>query len=243
MNKPDYISKPDWDILITKYSENKLKKHLKRNYPYQYLIGNVEFYNSKIIVNKNVLIPRWETEDLVDKIVKKIKKSKFKPKTGLDLCTGSGCIAISLSKELEVPFIAVDTCKKALKVAKENVAINKANVSLIKSDVLKGKLIGTFDIIVSNPPYVGYNEPVDKETEYQPKKALYAKNNGLYFYEVLLEKIKDNLSNKYLIAMEINSALKDKILEIAKNNYPDSIITIEKDLYSKDRFLFITNIE
>ena len=96
MNKPDFISYPDWQMLKNKYPEKKLAKFLLKNYPYQYLLGNVDFYGYSIIVNKNVLIPRWETEDLVERTIKIIKKENLNVKNAIDLCTGSGCIAVAL---------------------------------------------------------------------------------------------------------------------------------------------------
>ena len=243
MNKPDYISKPDWDILVNKYSEKKLNKCLKNNYPYQYLIGNVEFYNSTIKVNKHVLIPRWETEELVNRVVTKLNKSHYTPQKGLDICTGSGCIAISLSKAFKISFNAIDNSSKALKVAKDNIKLNNVSVNIYKLDVLKKDIKGIYDLIVSNPPYVSVNEEVGLETKYEPQKAIFADNDGLVFYEVLLKKIKNNLNNKYFIAMEIGPSLKDRINKIAKDYYPDAKIYFEKDLNDRYRYLFINNIE
>ena len=243
MNKPDYISTPDWNILNNKYSEKNLKKYIDKDYPYQYLIGNVDFYNSNIIVNKNVLIPRWETEELVNRIVLKLKDYNYKPTKGLDICTGSGCIATCLAKELNIPFDAIDISSKALKVAKTNIVNNKVNVSLLKKDVLKSNLDGKYDLIVCNPPYVSYDEEVGKETKYEPQNALFANNKGLEFYEVLLKSLSNNLLDKYFIAFEIGASQKKDILELSNKYFKDSNIFIEKDLNNKDRYLFITNIE
>lgn len=240
MNKPDYISKPDWDLLLKKYSIKKINKYLKKNYPYQYLLKDVFFYNSLIKVNKNVLIPRWETEQLVDKIVKRLN---FKINKGLDLCTGSGCIAISLSKELSVYFDAIDISKKALKVAKKNIKMNNATVNLIRKDLLKDNVEGKYDLIVCNPPYISYNEEVGIETKYEPQNALFADHNGLIFYETILKNIRNNLNSKYLIAMEIGASQKKDVINIAKQYFKKANIVIEKDNNNRDRFLFITNCE
>ncbi len=243
MNKPDYISKPDWDILNNKYSEKTLIKYLNNDYPYQYLIGNVEFYNSTIIVNGDVLIPRWETEELVNRVVIKLNEANYKPHKGLDICTGSGCIAISLSKAFNIEFDAIDNSKKALAVAKKNSLTNNANINVIRADVLTDDIKGTYDVIISNPPYVSFDEEVGKETKYEPQSAIFADHKGLLFYEVLLKKIKEHTDNKYFIAMEIGPSLKDDIRKIAEDNYKDSKIYFEKDLNDRDRYLFITNIE
>ena len=243
MNKPDYISAPDWDILLSKYEENQIKEYLDKNYPYQYLIGDVEFYNSTIKVNENVLIPRWETEELVNRVVNKLAKYNYKPTKGLDICTGSGCIAISLSKKYDIIFDAIDISKKALDQAMENVKLNKVKVNFINSNVLNDKISGTYDLIISNPPYVSYDEEVGLETKFEPQNAIFADHKGLAFYEEILKKIRYNLSNKFMIAMEINSNLKDEIENIAKSYFLDATINLEKDLNDRYRYLFITNIE
>ena len=241
MNKPDYISTPDWNILINKYSEKELKQYIDKDYPYQYLIGDVQFYNSKIIVNKNVLIPRWETEELVNRVIKKL--ANFNPKKGLDICTGSGCIAISLSNALNIPFNAIDISRKAWKVAKKNVVFNHANVKLIQKDILKKTINDKYDLIICNPPYVSYEEEVGKETKYEPQNALFADNRGLLFYQVLLKQLNNNVLEKYFIAFEIGASQKKDVINIAKRYFSNSKITVEKDLNNKDRYLFITNIE
>ena len=243
MNKPDFISVADWNLLTSNFSEKKIDKCLKRNYPYQYLIGNVDFYNSNIIVNKNVLIPRWETEDLVNRVVTKLIFLDYKPKKGLDICTGSGCIAISLAKQLKISFDAIDVSKKALNVAKKNIKRNSVNISLYKLNVLKHDIKGKYDLVISNPPYVSYNEPVGEETKYEPNIALYAENDGLMFYERILSNIKSNLLDKYFLAFEIGASQKSKLEKIVKKYFPNEAINFEKDFNDKYRYLFITNIE
>ena len=243
MNKPDYISAPDWKILIEKYSEKKLEKYLQKNYPYQYLIGNVDFFNSNILINNNVLIPRWETEELVNRIVHKLSQKKYTPHKGLDLCTGSGCIAISLSKSLNVGFDAIDISRKALKIAKKNVQNNKVNVMLIKSDVLKNIPNGKYDLIVCNPPYVKIDEPVGLETRFEPQKAIFANKNGLEFYECILKYLKQIVNKYYFIAFEFGANQKESLFELAIRYFNRKEIHFEKDLNKKDRYLFISNIE
>ena len=243
MNKPDYISNPDWEILKEKYSETKLAKYFAKNYPYQYLIGNVEFYGYPIIVNKHVLIPRWETEDLVDRVIKEIKKAQLKIKKAIDICTGSGCIAIALAKELNIPLIAVDKSSKALKVAKKNAKLNNITIEFKKMDVLKEGFKEKYNLIICNPPYVSYNEEVGKETKYEPQMALFAENDGLEFYEHLLKILPNHVEDKYLIAFEIGVNQKPQLNQLAKKYFPQAAITFEKDLNNRERFLFIKMFE
>ncbi|MBQ4584257.1 MAG: peptide chain release factor N(5)-glutamine methyltransferase [Bacilli bacterium] len=243
MNKPEHISYPDWEILKEKYSEKKLAKFLAQNYPYQYLIGNVEFYGYPIIVNKNVLIPRWETEDLVDRVVKEIKKSHLKINKAIDICTGSGCIAITLAKELNIPLTAVDKSNKALKVAKKNAKLNNTAIEFKKMDVLKEDFKDKYNLIVCNPPYVSYDEEVGKETKYEPQMALFAKKSGLEFYEHLLKMLPNYVEDKYLIAFEIGMNQKPELQKLAKKYFSKAKITFEKDLNNRERFLFIKMFE
>ena len=241
MNRPDYISKPDWDILTKKYSLKKIQKYLNKSYPYQYLIGDVDFFNSNILVNKNVLIPRWETEQLVELVIKKVKNKEINK--AVDICTGSGCIAISIAKELKISFDAIDISKKALKVANKNIKKNKVDVQTKRLDILKNKLSGKYSLVVCNPPYVSFDEEVGKETKYEPQEALYADNNGLEFYDAILKNIKQHLEKDYLMAFEIGCNQKDELSKIAKKNFSKSKISFEKDYSDKYRFMFIENSE
>lgn len=243
MNKPEHISYPDWEILKNKYSTKKLAKYLAKNYPYQYLIGNVEFYGYPIIVNKNVLIPRWETEDLVDRVIKEIKKAHLKINKALDICTGSGCIAVALAKELSISISAVDKSPKALKLAKKNAKLNNTTITFKKMDVLKEDFKDKYNLIVCNPPYVSFDEEVGKETKYEPQMALFAKNDGLEFYEHLLKILPNHVEDKYLIAFEIGMKQKPELQKLVKKSFPKAQITFEKDLNNRERFLFIKMFE
>ena len=173
-------------------------KLLKKNYPIQYLIGYVDFYNYKIKVNENVLIPRFETELLIDKSIKYLKKKVIKK--AIDICTGSGCIAITLNKELNISFDACDISNPALTLAKENAKENNANIKFFKIDVLNDHIKEKYDLIVSNPPYVKKDEYTSLETKYEPQIALFANNNGLEFYEAIIKEAK-NILNKTVLAL------------------------------------------
>ena len=225
---------------LKKYYKGDLKEAeelLKKNYPIQYLIGFVEFYNCQIEVNKNVLIPRYETEYLVEKSINLLKTKNVKK--GIDLCTGSGAIAIALAKNLKINMDACDISIKALEVAKKNALKNKVDINLFKKDILKDKIDGKYDFIISNPPYIKEWEYTSAETKYEPSIALYAKDNGLEFYKKILSFSKEILNPNGIIIFEIGDTLNEEIKKIALDIYPKAIITTEKDYNNFNRFMFI----
>lgn len=212
---------------------------LNKGIPVQYIIGNVEFYNCIINVDKRVLIPRFETELLVDKLLKYIKKYFNQKIDILDMCTGSGCIAIALEKELSCNIDAVDISIDALEVAKSNVILNNSNVNLINSDLFTN-VFKKYDVIVSNPPYISYDEDIPSLVkDNEPSISLYAKDNGLYFYNKILTNIKSYLKDKYIIAFEIGYNQANDIKKIIEDNLSDVYVSIEKDYSLRDRFIFI----
>lgn len=219
--------------------ENNIKK-LKDNYPIQYLIGYVNFYGYNIIVNENVLIPRFETEYLVEDTIKLIKEYIKNPKI-IDIGTGSGCIAITLSKELNISVDAIDISYNALEVAKNNAKKNNANINFINKDIRSFKTDKKYNVIISNPPYIAKEEYVDKETKYEPQVALFADDNGLEYYKIILSKSKELLDDKNLIAFEIGSNHSNILNSIIKEYYPNSIVIFKKDLNNLDRYCFIIN--
>lgn len=235
------ISKVDLELLEKKYQGESLDialNKVKEGYPVQYLIGNVNFCGNIINVNENVLIPRYETEFLVELVLKSIPEN-FKGNI-LDIGTGSGCISISIAKKLKnAKVVGIDISKKALEVATSNKEINSSNnVEFKNIDLFNMHNFNNFEIIISNPPYVSYNEEVGKETKFEPQNAIFAENNGLLFYEEII--IKASLSNniKHIFfeigmnqAKDIN-AIKDKYL-------PNYKIEIHKDLAGKDRYIHI----
>lgn len=231
----------DIELLKEQYPINYQKqiKKVKNGYPIQYLLGNVDFLNVKIRVNKNVLIPRFETEFLVEKVLKKIAKIKNESLKMLDICTGSGCIAISLAKNTNFKCRALDISTLALKLAKENSKSNNVTVHYQKLDILNEPLKENYDIIISNPPYIAFDETVDESVKYEPSLALYASDNGLIFYKKILEKIKNKPK---LIAFEIGETHSNQITKLARQKFPTAVITTEKDLNSKDRYVFIEHI-
>lgn len=213
---------------------------LKEGKPVQYIVGNVDFYDVNLMVNENVLIPRFETETLVEKTINYAKKLK-EPLDILDIGTGSGAIAVTLAKHIPSNVLATDISEKALKVAKENAKRNNVKIKFKQSDILKN-VKGKFDIIISNPPYISKDEIIDSLVKNnEPHIALYADNNGLYFYEEILKNIKPHLKEKFLIAFEIGMTQSKAITELAQTYLPNSHIITEKDLTGKDRYIFIFN--
>lgn len=237
---PKFITKQDYELLKQKYPKKieKVLKKIKNNYPVQYLIGNVEFFDCIIKVNKNVLIPRFETELLIEKSIKKIQEMKINNPKIIDLGCGSGCIAIALKKHMDCEMTAVDKSTKALKVARENAKLNNLSIAFLKKDMTKLDHL-FYDIIISNPPYVGKKEPVEKETKKEPQKAIFAKENGLYFYRKILEMIEKKKEKPKLIIFEIGMDQGELLKNLQRALLPNYKITIEKDYNNRDRFVFL----
>lgn len=217
-------------------------KLLEQGTPVQYIVGNVNFYGNIFNVNKNVLIPRFETELLVEKTIKYINKYFDRKIDILDIGTGSGCIAITLNKEINSNVDAVDISDEALSIAKDNNKLNNTNVIFYKSDVFSN-VNKRYDVIISNPPYIAYDEEImDIVHNNEPHLALYADDNGLYFYDKILRECKDYLNDKFIIAFEIGYKQGLLISELA-NKYLDNVnVIIGKDYSDKDRFVFISNL-
>ncbi|MDR2644666.1 MAG: peptide chain release factor N(5)-glutamine methyltransferase [Endomicrobium sp.] len=199
--------------------ENYVLKRSNRE-PLAYITGFANFMGFEFKVDKDVLIPRPETEILVE-VALKIAKEKNK-KSVLDLCTGSGCIAISLAKlGVFEDIVASDISVNALAIAKENVLINNAsNIKFIESDIFEKIPDCKFDMIVSNPPYVTEYEYADLETElkFEPKKALTAQDDGLFFYKEIATNITKYLTVNGYIILELNSNKAEDIRQIFSDN-------------------------
>lgn len=238
MNEIEYLKK----YLPSDKLEDGIKR-LNNGEPVQYIVGNVDFYGYKINVNKNVLIPRFETEELVFKTINLIKKNLNENIKVLDIGTGSGCISIALKKEIPgLDITAVDISEDALVVAKNNALENNCEINFIKSDLFNN-IDDKYDLIISNPPYISYDEQImDIVKKNEPHLALYAKNNGLYFYEEIIKNSSNYLNDKNIIAFEIGYLQANEIKKIAHKYYPNSNIIIEKDMQEKDRFVFIINL-
>ena len=215
-------------------------ERLKNGEPVQYIVGDTNFYGNIIKVNKDVLIPRPETEELVEKTYNYIKDIFNNDIDILDIGTGSGCIPITLKKLLPTSNLTgVDISEKALKVAEENKIINNVSITFLQSDIFKN-VKGKYDVIISNPPYIREDEEImDIVKNNEPHLALYAKDNGLYFYKEIIKEAHNYLKDKYIIAFEIGEEQGSDIVNIAKEYFPDSKVILEKDLRHLDRFVFI----
>lgn len=232
---------------LKKYYKNDINSALKRlekGEPVQYIVGNVDFFGYKINIDKRVLIPRFETEELVENTIKYIKKYFNLPVDILEVGTGSGCISIALKKELEnVNVTATDISSDALEVAKLNSQENNADINFVNTDIYKG-INQKFDCIISNPPYISKDEKImDIVYNNEPHLALFANNNGLYFYEEILKNAKNILKDKYLICFEIGMTQAEDIKKISNKYLSDAKVIIKKDLEKKDRMIFIHNFE
>lgn len=236
----DYLKK----YLFSEKLEEGIKL-LEKGISPQYIVGNVNFYGNIINVNNKVLIPRFETELLVEKTMKYIKKIYNKQEVSelkiLDVGTGSGCIAITLKKELGCNVSAVDISNDALEVARENALRNDVEVEFIQSDIFSN-VNNKFDIIISNPPYIREDEEIeDIVRNNEPHLALYAKDDGLYFYMNIIEQSTKYLNDRFLIAFEIGREQGEAIKKMANQYLGNVSVSVEKDYSDKDRFVFIYN--
>ena len=216
-------------------------KYLFENKPIQYLIGYTNFYGYDFKVNENVLIPRFETEELVENIL--YRYDKYFKGQKIDVCdvaTGSGCIAISLAlEEKNMRLSASDISHEALEVAKENAEKLGATVKFYEGDMLE-PIEGKYDILVSNPPYIPSEEEVmSLVKDNEPNIALFGGNDGLKFYRVILKDAKRVLKEKAMIAFEHGYDKKKEIEEIALNYFPNAKVETLKDMEGKDRMTFI----
>lgn len=233
------------DMVLTKEEEQPLFEtlsRLKKEEPIQYILGETEFLDFKIRVNKNVLVPRPETEELVQWIVSSYEQYNTGIKV-LDVGTGSGCIAIALAKLLPRAVVkALDNSKSALEVAKHNADMQNADVTFLQADILDSSemLNEKFDIIVSNPPYVRELEKKEMSKNvkhYEPKGALFVPDeNPLLFYKALATIGRKHLNHNGALFLEINQYLAKETMQLfVDKNYKD--IELKKDIFGNDRML------
>lgn len=225
---------------LTKIEDALLR--LQEHEPIQYIVGNSEFYGLPFFVNKNTLIPRPETEELVDWILKENLDRESSGMTVLDIGTGSGCIAISLAKNSPHFFLsALDFSEEALEIAQRNAVLNNVNVNFFCQDILNAEnLPEQYDIIVSNPPYVRDLEKKKMQQnvlDYEPGSALFVRDQDpLIFYRIITALAKDSLKLNGVLFFEINEFLAEEMRALlASQDFRD--IEVRKDIYGKNRLI------
>ena len=223
-----------WNVILEK---------LQLEIPIQYILGTTHFYGLEFNVNENVLIPRPETEELVEWIISSaVNMPKFTNLKILDIGTGSGCIAISLAKNIsDAQVFAIDISEKALATAKENADLNEVAVAFIQRNILEtNNLEQQFDIIVSNPPYVRNLEKAEIKPNVlanEPHLALFVEDNdALIFYRKIAELAIKNLTPEGKLFFEINQYLGKETVELLENMHFKNI-ELRKDIYGNDRMI------
>ncbi len=229
-----------FEDIVSEIDRAEIRKLIVRrckNEPLQYVLGETEFYGYRFFVNSAVLIPRPETEYLVEKIIKENPSLE----SVLDIGTGSGAIAVSLKKELpNCNVTASDISEKALEIAKKNAAENQVTIEFIQSDLFEN-IEDKYSVIVSNPPYIPLREYKDIDSEvkdFEPQSALLAEADGLHYYQKILEQAKEYLHENGIVYFEIGHDQAERIKKIAENNGFFDVETL-KDLNEFDRMMRI----
>ncbi|MBK1896974.1 peptide chain release factor N(5)-glutamine methyltransferase [Chryseobacterium paridis] len=233
------------DVELSSEDEEKLEKiilELKTNKPYQHILGETEFYGMMFFVNEHVLIPRPETEELLEMAIHKIQSLALtnpQPRI-LDIGTGSGVIPLVLKKHFPEAFISsIDFSEKALEIAKRNADFHQLDVNFVHGDYLNTKLTENYDVIISNPPYIGIEEEVgiaESVKEFEPKMALFSPtSDALIFYRKIAEDSKKHLNDNGLLFLEINQKLGPETLALYSHFTTAQLV---KDLSENDRFIF-----
>ncbi|MCQ2086820.1 MAG: peptide chain release factor N(5)-glutamine methyltransferase [Bacilli bacterium] len=267
IEESDRISKPQFVHLICKYAglkdENEFIFHFDDEFKYEedtdstinrvlngemleYITNEAYFCGNYLYVNENVLIPRQETEELVDYFSKYFKAMGFDPGTSTvaDICTGSGCIAVSLVEKCSLKIVfASDISEGALEVAKKNTFTLNANVTFLKGNITDPFIEQglKFDCIVCNPPYIKDSSTIDGRTwRFEPHLALIS-DPDTYFYEYVLKTADKLLNKKHLLAFEIGEDMKDSLEVIARKYLPEDRLDFIKDMDGKWRFMIISS--
>ena len=222
---------------LTEETQNQfleIVNELKCGKPIQYIFGEIDFFNIKLKVNKSVLIPRPETEELVDWILQEEVNSI------LDLGTGSGCIAIALAKNMQAKITAIDVSNEALNIAEENAKLNAVVIDFLLKDILKTTSLPKVDLIVSNPPYVLHKEKNKMKKNvlaYEPHLALFVSdNNPIIFYEKIGKLAAKYLNHNGKLFFEINEQYSQEII-IMLSKFGFVNIELKKDINDKDRMI------
>jgi release factor glutamine methyltransferase len=216
-------------------------KQLLAGKPIQYVLGEAYFFGLPFFVDSSVLIPRPETEELVEWILENVRSSSSLYTKVLDVGTGSGCIPVALKKNADgLDLYGMDISSEAIEVAKKNAALNEAEISFIQADIFKYQTPATFDIIVSNPPYIKEDEKGqmhENVLDHEPHTALFVTNeHPLVFYEEIAEFSKKHLKANGLLFFEINEHLGAETVEMLRRKGFRNIV-LRKDMQGKDRMI------
>ena len=217
---------------------------LKTGKPIQYVIGNVNFYGDKFYVNENVLIPRFETEELVENTINYVNKIFKEPIDIIDLGTGSGVIGLTLEKKVSTNSVdLVDISEKALEVTHKNCGNLNSKANIILSDMFDNiPNTNKYDLVISNPPYIKTDEEIEEIVKNnEPHIALYGGEDGLDFYKKILYNVKPYLKERSIIAFEIGYTQAEDIKRIVQEVLPAAKVIIKQDLSEKNRMMFIFN--
>lgn len=247
------------DFLITNAQYSKFRRYIRKRKtgePIAYIVGHKEFYGYNFFVNKNVLVPRPESEWLVEQGIEQIKKSKYDIRNTtynvLDMGTGSGCIAIALFKELTTKnyqlstrIYAVDFSSRAVAVAKKNAQENKAeNIVFLNSNLFSNRRIKNkiFDLIIGNLPYVphGKKTKIKSAIDFEPKEAIFAEDNGAAIIKKFLLESKSHTKPGSTILIELDPRNAKDLSAFAQAHYPTANIDPKRDLAGLDRYLMIS---
>lgn len=231
------------ELLISDEEELKeITSELKTGKPYQQILGYTEFYGLRFFVDENVLIPRPETEELMEIAINKLRVASYELRglKFLDIGTGSGIIPITLKKHFKNAEIsAMDISEKALEIAKKNADFHKKEINFIQKDYLNTELTEKYDIIISNPPYIGIDENIEIEDSvkgFEPNIALFSPtSDALIFYRKIAKDAEQFLNENGMIFLEVNQKLGKETLELFQNFSESQLI---KDLSGNDRFIF-----
>ena len=259
LKRIDLALQPNFELTESEVDNwNNILDDLKSQKPIQYILGETEFYGLPFLVNENVLIPRPETEELVQLIIVESQMIKKETIRILDIGTGSGCIAVSLAKNLpNAQVFAIDVSEEALRVAKKNAETNQVSINFIQANILETNNLTQlstnnqqptteFDVIVSNPPYVRHLEKdeIKKNVlDYEPHLALFVEDNdALLFYRKIAQLSKTSLTQDGKLYFEINQYLGKETVELLEElEYKNTKLL--KDIYGNDRMIVSTNLE
>ncbi|GGF21789.1 release factor glutamine methyltransferase [Halobacillus andaensis] len=213
-----------------------VKQHAETGIPVQHLIGAAHFYGRVFTVNEHVLIPRPETEELIEGVRQRLQPSD---QSIADIGTGSGIIAITLQLETRRRTLATDLSKAALQTAKANAENHKAQIEWFCGDFLEPLRDQTIDVLVSNPPYIARDEMLDDTVKnFDPGLALFADNEGLAAYQTIIQQIARRRQKPRVIAFEIGHQQGEAIKQIIHSQLANYQVTVEKDINKKDRMIF-----